>query len=104
MNIKFGDYVALKSFNEVKPFYNSIEIVNNCDIIAGNPCVDYFNEPMLTAMKSNKMYKVVDVDAGVDYSNICVEINGAVFEFSDISIKDVYRLTKVNQTSIESEE
>ena len=96
MNIKFGDYVTLKSFNEVKPFYNSIEIIENNSIIAGNPCVDYFNEPMLTAMKSNDMYKVVDVDAGVEHDSICVEINGAVFEFSDICIKDVYRLTKVN--------
>ena len=96
MNIKFGDYVTLKSFNEVKPFYNSIEIILNNDIIAGNPCVDYFTETMLTAMKSDNMYKVVDVEVGVDYDRICVEINGAVFEFSDICIKDVYRLTKVN--------
>ena len=96
MRINVGDYVTLKSFNEVKPFYNSIEIILNNDIIAGNHCVDYFTETMLTAMKSDNMYKVVDVEVGVDYDRICIEINGAVFEFSDICIKDVYRLTKVN--------
>ena len=46
MNIRTDDYVTLKSFEEVKPFYKFCDMVNDGTVITNT---DYFTEEMLDA-------------------------------------------------------
>ena len=90
MNIETGDYVTLKSIDEVKPLYKYWTEEDN-------GCVDtdtnYFTEEMLEAMESSNKHRVVGVDK--DSDTIWVDIEGKMFGFEEMCIKEVYRLTKV---------
>lgn len=91
MNIEMGDYVTLKSINEVKPLYKFwTEIDNGCVDTDTN----YFTDDMLDAMESPNKYRVVGVNQ--DFDTVWVDIEGKMFGFEEKNIKDVYKLTKVS--------
>lgn len=89
MNIHTGDYVTLKSVEEVKFFYKFWDVANNGCVNAGT---NYFTNEMLDVMGTSNMYKVVRVKP--DY--VLVDIEGTLWRFDKRCIKDIYRLTKVN--------
>ena len=90
--IRRFDYVTLKSIEEVKPVYNHWNVLDNGEIIAGNPCIDYFTPTMKTAMDSSEKYRV-EVE---NKDNVWVNVWGQILCFSKICVKDVYRITKVS--------
>ena len=90
--IRRFDYVTLKSIEEVKPLYNHWNILDSGEIIAGNPCIDYFTPTMISAMGSSQRYRV-DVESK---DNVWVNVWGQIFCFSKKCVKDVYRITKIS--------
>ena len=88
MDIRTGDYVTLKSVKEVKPFYKDWYVTNDGSIITET---DYFTESMIDAMESSDTYKVVEVTP----DGIWIDIEGKMWGFDEMCIKDVYRLTKI---------
>lgn len=89
MNIITDDYVTLKSFEEVKPFYKFCDMVNNGTVITNT---DYFTDEMLDAMGTSNKYKVIEANP----DGIWIDIKGKMWCFDEQCIKDIYRLTKVN--------
>ena len=92
MNINAGDYIMLKSLEDVMKLYDDCElIVNGCGktLIADNT---YFSPEMVDALGTSEVYRVEQVD-GDDFEVI---INGNSYWFSKECIKDVYRLVKVS--------
>ena len=89
MDIRTGDYVTLKSVEEVKLLY---EIWNVADDDNVTTYTDYFTESMIEAMESSDTYKVVEVTS----EDVWIDIKGKMWCFDKMCIKDVYRLTKVN--------
>jgi len=88
MDIRTGDYVTLKSVEEVKPLYKDWYVTNDGSIITET---DYFTESMIDAMESSDTYKVVEVTP----DGIWIDIEGKMWGFDKMCIKDVYRLTKI---------
>ena len=89
MNIRTGDYVTLKSVEEVKPFYKFWDMVNNGTVITNT---DYFTDEMLDAMGTSNKYKVIEANP----DGIWIDIKGKMWCFDEQCIKDIYRLIKVN--------
>ena len=89
MDIRIGDYVTLKSIEELKHRYEFWNVTTSGSIITDT---DYFTKPMIDAMETSNKYTVVDVTP----YGVWIDIEGAVFIFENKCIKDIYRLTKVN--------
>ena len=90
MNIETGDYVTLKSIEEVKPFYKFWDMANDGNVTTDT---DYFSTNMLDAMGTSNKYKVLEVNQ----DGVWVDIKGKMWGFDEMCIKDVYRLKKVNK-------
>ena len=88
MNIYEGDYVTLKSIEEVRPLYKFWDMAN-----AGNVTTDtdYFSTNMLDAMGTSNKYKVLEANQ----DGVWIDIEGKLWCFDEMCIKDVYRLVKV---------
>ena len=91
MNIETGDYVTLKSIEEVKPFYKFWDMANDGNVTTDT---DYFSTNMLDAMGTSNKYKVLEANQ----DGVWVDIKGKMWGFDEMCIKDVYRLTKVNNS------
>ena len=89
MDIRTGDYVTLKSVEEVKSLYEIWDVTSSGSVATDT---DYFTESMIDAMDSFDMYKVVEVTP----DDVWIDVEGTVFGFEKKCIKDIYRLTKVN--------
>lgn len=89
MDIRTGDYVTLKSFEEVKHFYKFCDMVNDGTVITNT---DYFTAEMLDAMGTSNKYRVIEANQG----GIWIDIKGKMWCFDEMCIKDVYKLVKVN--------
>ena len=89
MDIRTGDYVTLKSVEEVKPFYKDWYVTSSGSVATDT---DYFTESMIDAMESSDMYEVVEVTP----DDVWIDVEGTVFGFEKKCIKDIYRLTKVS--------
>lgn len=89
MDIRTGDYVTLKSVEEVKPLYEFWDVASSGSVATDT---DYFTESMIDAMESSDMYEVVEVTP----DDVWIDVEGTVFGFEKKCIKDIYRLTKVN--------
>ena len=89
MDVRTGDYVTLKSIEEVKPFYKFCDMVNDGTVITDT---DYFTAEMLDAMGTSNKYRVIEVNQ----DSVWIDIKGKMWVFDEMCIKDVYRLTKVN--------
>ena len=89
MDIRTGDYVTLKSVEEVKPLYEFWDVTSSGSVATDT---DYFTESMIDAMESSDMYEVVEVTP----DDVWINVEGTVFGFEKKCIKDIYRLTKVN--------
>ena len=89
MDIHAGDYVTLKSVEEVKSLYEFWEVTSSGSVATDT---DYFTESMIDAMDSSDMYEVVEVTP----DDVWIDVEGTVFGFEKKCIKDVYRLTKVS--------
>ena len=88
MNIRTGDYVTLKSVEEVKPFYKFCDMVTDGTVITNT---DYFTAEMLDAMGTSNKYRVLEANQ----DGIWIDIEGKMWCFDKMCIKDVYRLVKV---------
>lgn len=89
MDIRTGDYITLKSVEEVKTLYEIWDVTSSGSVATDT---DYFTESMIDAMDSSDMYEVVEVTP----DDVWIDVKGTVFGFEKKCIKDVYRLTKVN--------
>lgn len=89
MNIETGDYVTLKSIEEVKPFYKFCDMVNDGTVITNT---DYFTAEMLDAMGTSNKYRVIEANK----DGVWIDIKGKMWCFDEMCIKYVYRLAKVN--------
>ena len=89
MDIRTGDYVTLKSVEEVKLLYEIWNVADDDNVIT---YTDYFTESMIEAMESSDTYKVVEVTS----EDVWIDVEGKMWRFDKMCIKDVYRLTKVN--------
>lgn len=89
MDIHAGDYVMLKSVDEVKPLYKDWYVPSSGSVITDT---DYFTKSMMDAMESYDTYKVVEVTP----DDVWIDVEGKMWCFDKMCIKDVYRLTKVN--------
>ena len=88
MNIHAGDYVMLKSVDEVKHLYKFCDMVNDGTVITNT---DYFTDEMLDAMGTSNKYKVIEANP----DGIWIDIKGKMWCFDEQCIKDIYRLIKV---------
>lgn len=89
MDIHAGDYVTLKSVEEVKSIYKFWKTTDGGSV---DTDTNHFAESMLDAMGTSNMYQVV----GVTPDDVWVDIAGTFWEFEKKCIKDIYRPTKVN--------
>ena len=89
MDIRTGDYVTLKSVEEVKSLYEFWDVANDENAITDT---DYFTAEMLDAMGTSNKYRVIEANQ----DGIWIDIKGKMWCFDEMCIKDVYRLTKVN--------
>ena len=89
MDIRTGDYVTLKSVEEVKPLYKSWDVTSSGSVITNTDC---FSTNMLDAMMTSNKYKVLEADR----YGVWVDIKGKMWGFDEKCIKDVYRLVKVS--------
>lgn len=90
MDIRTGDYVTLKSIEEVKPLYEFWYKIKNTESVITE--TDYFSINMLDAMGTPNKYRVIEVNQ----EGIWVDIEEKMWVFDEMCIKDVYRLTKVS--------
>ena len=88
MDISTGDYVTLKSVEEVKSLYEFWDVANDENAITDT---DYFTAEMLDAMGTSNKYKVIEANQ----DGVWIDIKGKMWCFDERCIKDVYRLTKV---------
>ena len=97
MNIHAGDYVMLKSVDEVKllckewnPFFTPKNALGRVEgfVDTGDK---YFSRTMLNAMDAVNVYRV----SWVDNDKVCVFINDDAYLFDKKCIKSVYRLVQV---------
>ena len=89
MDIRNGDYVTLKSIEEVKPFYKFWDVTSIGSVITDTDC---FSTNMLEAMGTSNKYRVLEVNPHY----VWIDIKGKMWGFDEMCIKDVYRLTKVS--------
>ena len=89
MNIHAGDYVTLKSVKEVKPLYKFWDVTSMGSVITDADC---FSTNMLDAMGTSNKYRVLEANQ----DDIWIDIEGRMWGFDKMCIKDVYRLTKVS--------
>ena len=89
MDIRTGDYVTLKSVEEVKPFYKFWDVTSIGSVITDTDC---FSTNMLDAMGTSNKYRVLEANQ----DGVWIVIEGKMWGFDEMCIKDVYRLTKVN--------
>ena len=89
MDIRTGDYVTLKSVEEVKPLYKFWDATSSGSVITDTDC---FSTNMLDAMGTSNKYKVLEANQ----DGIWVDIKGKMWGFDEMCIKDVYRLVKVS--------
>lgn len=92
MDINAGDYVMLKSVDEVKYLYDSWKVVSTSKEVFVDTGDRYFSSTMLKAMDASNVYRV----AWSDNDKVCVFIDNDAYAFDEKCIKDVYRLVKVN--------
>lgn len=88
MDIRTGDYVTLKSVEEVKPLYKFWDVTSSGSIITDTDC---FSTNMLDAMGTSNKYKVLEANQ----DGVWVDIKGKMWGFDEMCIKDIYRLVKV---------
>ena len=88
MDIRTGDYVTLKSVEEVKPLYKFWDATSSGSVITDT---DYFTKSMMDAMGTSNKYTVVEVNPHY----VWIDIKGKMWGFDEMCIKDVYRLTKI---------
>lgn len=88
MTIHAGNYVTLKSVDEVKPLYEIWNVANDGNVIT---YTDYFTKSMIDAMGSSDAYKVVEVTL----DDVWIDVKGKMWRFNKMCIKDVYRLKKI---------
>jgi len=97
MNIHAGDYVMLKSVDEVKSLYKKWKTTFKLKNASGKVeiYVDigdrYFSQVMLDAMDACDVYRV----AWSDDNRVCVFIGKDAYVFDKKCVKDVYRLVRV---------
>lgn len=89
MDIRTGDYVTLKSIMEVKPLYKFWDVTSSGSVITNTDC---FSTNMLDAMMTSNKYKVLEANK----YGIWIDIEGKMWGFDKMCIKDVYRLVKVS--------
>ena len=89
MTIHAGDYVTLKSIEEVKPLYKFWDMANDGNVTTDT---DYFSTNMLDAMGTSNKYRVLEANQ----DGILVDVEGKMWYFDNKCIKDIYRLTKVS--------
>lgn len=97
MNIHAGDYVMLKSVDEVKSLYKKwktiFKLKNESEKV--EIYVDtgdrYFLQVMLVAMNAVNVYRV----AWSDNNRVCIFIGKDTYVFDKKCVKDVYRLVRV---------
>jgi hypothetical protein len=89
MDIRTGDYVTLKSVEEVKPIYEFWDVTNDGNVITDT---EYFSTNMLDAMGSSNKYRVLEANQ----DGIWIDIEGKMWGFDKMCIKDVYKLVKVS--------
>lgn len=87
---EIGDYIVLRSIKEVKLFYKDWCMTDNGCVNADK---DFYSKAMLDAMESSNKYRVVDINKDTD--TIWIDIDGKMWDFDGVCIKEVYRLTKV---------
>lgn len=97
MNIHAGDYVMLKSVDEVKllykewnPFFTPKNALGRVEAFVDTGD-KYFSRTMLNAMDAVNVYRV----SWVDNDKVCVFINDGAYLFDKKCIKSVYRLVQV---------
>lgn len=88
MDIRTGDYVTLKSVEEVKSFYKFWDMADDGNVTTDT---DYFSTNMLDAMGTSNKYRVIETNQ----DGVWIDIKGKMWCFDEMCIKDVYRLTKV---------
>ena len=109
MNIETGDYVTLKSIDEVKPLYKKFDVV--IDEFGGIDCVfaedefgkEYYPHEMLNTMESPNIYKVVGIKEDVFLLTLTLFTEDE-FWFNNKCIKDAYKVTKVSNSKMEQED
>ena len=98
MNIHAGDYVMLKSLDEVKHLYKECKSFFTSKNALGKVelYVDtgdkYFSRAMLNAMDATNVYRV----AWSSIDRVCIFINDDAYVFDKKCIKDVYKLVQVD--------
>ena len=98
MNIHAGDYVMLKSVDEVKHLYKEWKMIFTSQNALGNVEVfvdtgdKYLSCTMLNAMDAVNVYRV----AWSDNDKVCIFINDDAYAFDKKCIKSVYRLVQVD--------
>lgn len=91
MTIHAGDYVMLKSVDEVKHFYKEWKSVFTSKEVFIDTGDRYLSRTMLNAMDAVNVYRV----AWVDNDKVCVFINDDAYAFDKKCIKSVYKLVQV---------
>ena len=91
MDIRIGDYVTLKSVEDVKHLYEFWYKMKNTESVITE--TDYFSTNMLDAMGTSNKYRVIEANQ----DGVWIDIKGKMWCFDETCIKDVYRMTKVNK-------
>lgn len=92
MNINAGDYVMLKSEDEIKHLYDSWKVFFTSKEVFVDTGNRYFSSTMLKAMDASNVYRV----AWSDNDKVCVFINNDAYAFDEKCIKNVYRLVQAH--------
>ena len=92
MNINAGNYVMLKSVDEVKHLYKEWKSVFTSKEVFIDTGDKYLSRVMLNAMDAVNVYRV----AWVDNDKVCVFINDDAYSFDKMCIKSVYKLVQVD--------
>ena len=97
MNIHTGDYVMLKSLDEVKhlykewkPFFTSKNALGRVEAFVDTGD-KYLSRVMLNAMDAANVYRV----SWSDNDKVCIFINDGTYAFDKKCIKSVYKLVQV---------
>lgn len=98
MNIHAGNYVMLKSVDEVKhlykewkPFFTPKTALGKVEVFVDTGD-KYLSRTMLNAMDAVNVYRV----AWADNDKVCAFINDDAYAFDKKCIKSVYKLVQVD--------
>ena len=98
MNIHAGNYVMLKSVDEVKhlykewkPFFTPKNALGKVEVFVDTGD-KYLSRTMLNAMDAVNVYRV----AWVDNDKVCIFINDDAYSFDKKCVKSVYKLVQVD--------